>query len=407
MRAGAAAKTVQASAKVASDLLRARIRHRHVHVAREIPGSLSELTCAWLTDVLCRDSPGARVLSFRFGAGSRGTHERRALILSYNELGERDPALPGSVFTKTLPTFLTRMLVGFMGHARYEMLFYTRIRPHLSIDTPHCYYSASDRETFAAIHVIEDVAASGRTEFCDESTLIDLGSAESMVDLLADYHGPLLGDARLDQDWRWLLGYDDWFRAGIEKVQLDHNSRRAIAKAAHVIPPRLLDRRNEIWPATLKGLSLHARGAAKRTVLHSDVHIGNWYRRPEGPMGLLDWQCVSQGHWARDLSYALSSALKIEDRRAWDRALIARYVARMNDKWNAGIDPTDAVLRYRQQLFHALAMWTQTLCHPLFQPNSQRDEMTYELIRRITTAIDDHDSLDSFSAPGTVAGYSS
>ena len=83
-----------------------------------------------MTRVMCRDHPDARVTGMAVIGGSDGSHERRRLALKYNDAGEA-AGLPSHVFTKTLASLLTRMLGGFMGHARYEMLFYTRLRPLL------------------------------------------------------------------------------------------------------------------------------------------------------------------------------------------------------------------------------------------------------------------------------------
>ena len=63
--------------------------------------------------------------------------------------------------------------------------------------------------------------------------------------------------------------------------------------------------------------------------LHSDVHIGNWYQSGLGRMGLCDWQCPSRGHWSRDVAYAISAALTVENRRSWERDLLARYLERL------------------------------------------------------------------------------
>ena len=52
--------------------------------------------------------------------------------------------------------------------------------------------------------------------------------------------------------------------------------------------------------------------------------------------------------------------------------------------------------RYRQQIPHALAMWTITLCHSPLLPNMQPEDTTLAMIERITTAMADLDSLDSF-----------
>ena len=41
-------------------------------------------------------------------------------------------------------------------------------------------------------------------------------------------------------------------------------------------------------------------------------------------------------------------------------------------------------------------MWTITLCHSPLLPNMQREETMLTMIERITTAMADLDSIDSF-----------
>ncbi|PBC35356.1 hypothetical protein CJ179_48005 [Rhodococcus sp. ACS1] len=382
--------------RIAGHLAEETVQRPKAHSAEELPRSVAGITTEWLTSVLCQNAPGAEVIDFGFADGSRGTHERRRILVMYNAEGIR-AGLPASVFTKSLPSLVTRMLVGFMGHARYEMLFYKKIRPSLTIETPQCFYSASDKKTLAALHVLEDVVYTKGARFLDERTYIDKAMAEGMVELLAGLHATFYDDPRLDTELKWLIDFPTWIEKGVERVHTDHFSDKAIAKARHVIPARLYQRRDEIWPATMKGLAVHRTEPG--TVIHSDVHIGNWYVTDTGQMGLLDWQVLTRGHWSRDLAYALSTALTVEDRRNWEHSLISRYLEVFEARTGTRHSPDQAFIWYRQQLFHALHMWTQTLCHPRLQPNSQRDEMTYELLRRITTAIDDLDALDAFESP--------
>ena len=53
----------------------------------DVPVSGAQVSAAWLTAVLCRDTPGARVVSFSRTGGSRGTSERVGLRLEYYEPG--------------------------------------------------------------------------------------------------------------------------------------------------------------------------------------------------------------------------------------------------------------------------------------------------------------------------------
>lgn len=57
----------------------------------------------------------------------------------------------------------------------------------------------------------------------------------------------------------------------------------------------------------MQALAVH--DSEPQGLIHSDVHIGNWYRTGAGKMGLCDWQCLARGHWSRDFAYAVTAAL--------------------------------------------------------------------------------------------------
>jgi hypothetical protein len=384
-----AKRTVRTAALVARD----RITRPVARTRDDVPGSVRLLSKDYLTAILCADHPGARVESFLLEDGSKGTHERRRIRLQYNPEGEARN-LPETVYTKSLPSLVTRMLVGYLGHSRFEMLFYNQIRPGLEIETPTCYFSASDKETLAAIHVLEDVCATKQAVFGDEKTYVDKDMAGDIVDVMADLHASHMGSERLNGELSWLVDYPRWFRKGIEKVHTDKYLEQALTLASDVVPDSLLRRRSEIWPAVMKCLDIHDR--EPRTVLHSDCHIANWYVTGDGRMGLTDWQCVTQGHWSRDLPYALTTALTTRDRRAWEQDLLRRYLDRLADGCGLRVEFDVAWRWYRQQLLHALTDWTQTLCHPRVMPNSHDAHLTYTMINRITTAMADLETLDSF-----------
>jgi hypothetical protein len=112
-------------------------------------------------------------------------------------------------------------------------------------------------------------------------------------------------------------------------------------------------------------------------------------------MGLCDWQCVSIGCWARDLAYAVSATLTVEDRRAWEQDLLRHYLARLAADAKVEIPFDEAWRLYRQQMPAALLMWTVTLVHSPLMPDMQPREVSMEMITRITNAIHDLKSLDA------------
>jgi aminoglycoside phosphotransferase (APT) family kinase protein len=389
---GRSTNTALAALKIGGRVAYERLARPKARRFDDVPCTPYAVTPEWLTAVLCGKVPGAVVTQVEVKAASAGTHERHQLKVSYNEEGRR-AGLPVSIFTKSLPSIVTRMIGGFNGTARVEGSFFTQIRPQLEIEAPLCYHSAYDRRTFAAIHLLEDLVATKSATFCNHKTYVTRAMADDMIDLLASLHGRFYGDPTLAERYRWLASYPRWFTIGAAKMGTEYYTRKAFDAAAHVIPAEVMARRDDVWPATMRALALH--DSEPQGLIHSDVHIGNWYRTGAGQMGLCDWQCLSRGHWSRDFAYAVTASLTPDNRRSWERELLARYIERFAE--NTGVKPDFdlSFLRYRQQIVHALAMWTITLCHSPLLPNMQPEDTTLTMIERVTTAMADLDALDS------------
>ena len=61
-------------------------------------------------------------------------------------------------------------------------------------------------------------------------------------------------------------------------------TRKALLRMKGRVPARLMKRIDEVWPATVGASVIHRQGPPG--LLHSDVHIGNWYRNLRGRIGL-------------------------------------------------------------------------------------------------------------------------
>jgi aminoglycoside phosphotransferase (APT) family kinase protein len=389
---GRSTNTALAALKIGGRVAYERLARPKARRFDDVPCSPYAVTADWLTAVLCGKFPGAIVTHVEVKPASAGTHERHQLKVSYNEEGRR-AGLPVSIFTKSLPSIVTRMIGGFNGTARVEGSFFTQVRPQLEIEAPLCYHSAYDRRTFAAIHLLEDLVATKSATFCNHKTYVTRAMADDMIDLLAALHSRFYGDPTLAERYRWLASYPRWFAIGAAKMGTEYYTRKAFDAGAHVIPAGVLSRRDDVWPATMRALALH--DSEPQGLIHSDVHIGNWYRTGSGQMGLCDWQCLSRGHWSRDFAYAVTASLTPENRRSWERELLARYIERFAEKTGVKPDFDLSFLRYRQQIVHALAMWTITLCHSPLLPNMQPEDTTLTMIERMTTAMADLESIDS------------
>src|SRR5579863_9734580 len=94
----------------------------------DIPLSYDLITPQWLTGVLGRSYPGAKVISFTLGKPDDGSYNRRRIFLTYDEVGG-SPDLPRSVFCKASHALANRLMFGNSGSIRTEVIFYNEIRP--------------------------------------------------------------------------------------------------------------------------------------------------------------------------------------------------------------------------------------------------------------------------------------
>ena len=382
--------TLRTRSRVAAYVIRDYLLDPKVVRDDDVPWRPEAMTAAWLTAVLCREAPGAEVVDVEVSGGTQGSTVRRAVSLTYNDAGT-EAGLPDHLFAKSTPSLLTRLSSGFAAQA--ESRFHRTLRAELDIEAPWMIHASVDKETKRSIQLFLDLVHQKQTTFFTYETDTTRLDAEQAVATLGTLHGQYYDSPRFGQDLQWLNGYEDFLRAGErDGIRVGHDA--AMLKCEDVVPAPVFARREEIWPQLKRSLSAHQD--EPRTVIHSDVHLGNWYRTGAGVVGLGDWQCICTGHWAHDLAYTVSTLLPVEDRRAAEGDLLARYVERLHEAGGPKVSIDHAWLRYRQQMFAALLMWTPTLVHPPTMPDMQPEAMSRLMIHRITTAIDDLDSLGSF-----------
>src|SRR3546814_15428763 len=59
---------------------------------------------------------------------------------------------------------------------------------------------------------------------------------------------------------------------------------------------------------------------------HGDAHLGNMFFEIDGRPGFLDWQAWQEGPYMHDVAYSIIGNLKVEDRRAAEKDLLAGYL---------------------------------------------------------------------------------
>lgn len=375
-------------------VLMEKVRPRRPTDLADVPSSWTALTNPWLTAALCAAHPEAEVSGFVVGEGTHGTTSRAPLTVAYNTAG-RAAGLPVHVFIKASPNLTSRLVAVPAAGLFNEQQFYRRIQPTLEIETPVGYYAAADQKSGRSMFLLEDIAETRNCTFGDVSKLyVSRAMAEDQMRLLAKLHGTFWESPRFDTDLSWLKTSLKWQINVNNMMNFGGRSLVGLRRAADVIPRQLHGRGPDIWSAAMRSLAAHS--TEPMTVLHSDVHLNNWYVTGEGRMGLCDWQVMTRGNWAMDVAYAMTSALTVEDRRAWERDLIEIYLDQLKISGGAADLSIDhAWQMYRQQIFHGLIFWLYTMGHGKLQPAMQPDSVSRVNLERMTNAVVDLDSLSS------------
>src|ERR1700704_3992641 len=114
---GRSTNTALAALKIGGRVAYERLARPKARLFDDVPCTPYAVTAEWLTAGLCNKNPGAIVTQVDVKPASGGTHERNQLTVSYNEEGRR-AGFPVSIFTKSLPSIVTRMIGGFKGPGR-------------------------------------------------------------------------------------------------------------------------------------------------------------------------------------------------------------------------------------------------------------------------------------------------
>jgi len=359
--------------------------------ADDLPFVYEDITPRWLTAVLCNHIAGAEVISHQLDQKDNGNSNRRRIFLQYNEVGVK-AGLPTSVFCKATQGLANRISLGPPGCIEAEITFYNKIRPLLDIEAPVSFFGNMNHETLNSILILADLGNEAR--FCTHTTEITPTRIREQLGLLASYHGKFFDGPEHALLKKNYLTWPEFF-SRIDYPDYEEACYKGFLAAEKVIPSRLYVRCDDVWPATRKSVATHLN--LPHTLSHGDVHLRNWYINSEGKMGLSDWQSITCSHWSRDVAYLIATSLTVEQRRLWEKELLRYYVDQLQQASGASISFDGVFDLYRQQLLSALTFWTVTLNPAPGMPDFQPLDSTLEFIKRIATAIDDLEALDSFS----------
>jgi hypothetical protein len=318
------------------------------------------------------------------------TAGRAKLRLSYAEGG---PALPEQVQVK--------MIVGERGPVppmvyETEVAMYARMLPGLPLETAFCLAAEYDRRSETFVLLLEDLTLRG-ARFTNVTlppySPEDVGV---LLDQLATLHARFWGGGRLDAETGWLSTHTSGRQ--FETLDSGHIVRLMDANVAESpyradFLARVGRTTAELWEM-VKAVQRSQAGRLPPTLCHGDTGAHNSYRLPDGGAGFVDWQLSVRATWPHDVHYIICTALSVRDRRAHERALIGRYLGRLQA---LGVD-------YRPSLDEAMAEYSLAIIWGLVigwfcvRQASYGMEIIAANVERLFAAANDHGVLERAGA---------
>ena len=239
---------------------------------------------------------------------------------------------PAAAVIAKLPSALAenRELALTMGYYECEHRFYIEVAGDCAMRTPRTWYSAADADAGRYALIIEDV---GGYERVDQMDGADPDHAAAVVDALAALHAQWWASPRL-ADHAWLPdGLGDEVRIYGDLCKGSWPSFAEATAAVITDDDRALAERFLAGYDTMIDRSLDA----PHTLVHRDFRVDNMHFDRGEPV-VFDWGAVAHGGGLYDLAYFVAGSMTIEDRRAHDAEMLARYRSGLA---SAGIEVDD------------------------------------------------------------------
>jgi hypothetical protein len=308
-----------------------------------LPTQAEEITPEFLSRAISVLHPGTRVKSFKvieaLGVGGMvSTAGRAQLKLSY-EPGS--PKLPERIVSK--------MIIGQKSIAppcmfETEVQMYRLMIPELQIEKPLCLAAFFERDTGNFMLLLEDLNVHGATFTNVLKPPMTADEVGILLDTLAVLHSHYWESPRLDEEKSWLstltsgpglTTYDNGFIVPVMQMNLDESPYRR-----DVLTRTGAKSAQQLWDM-IKAVHRHHAKTMPMTLCHGDTGAHNTFLLPRNRGGFLDWQFAVKASWPHDVHYLIATSLSVADRRLHERALIERYLRRLNElgvRYEPGID---------------------------------------------------------------------
>ncbi len=264
-----------------------------------------------------------------------------------------------------------------------EVRFYRDFRDALDIEAPRTFGSVFDEDSGHFGVLMEDLRLrDARFPSALESLPLDV--VRTGIENLARLHAHFWCSPRLERDLAWLPTsrsgemHHVFQTIGLEIIR---DQVRSNAFKAERIAPLGADV-TELWELLWRAQDWLA--TRPQTLLHGDTHVGNTYI-VDGRAGLLDWQLMMRGTPMHDVTYYITTALSIDERRRHEDDLIAHYREALA---RSGVDDVPSVEALRDD-HRVAAIWGLVIGWLITPPENYGPDITWRNLARVAAAVED------------------
>jgi aminoglycoside/choline kinase family phosphotransferase len=344
-----------------------------------------DVTAPWLTGALRRVGVlrGGAVKSFWIepvGTGQMGDCVRIHL-----ELSPGTASGPPTVVGKfTAADDQSRTTGVSMRTAEVEVRFYQQVAPTLTASVPTCLFGDVDPATARFVLLLEDLAPRVPG---DQVTGCTVDQAALALEALAGVHARRWGDAALAR-LEWLNRRDDAATetlSAVFPVLFDGFVARYADQLDDMVVrvgERFFGRIGEYF----------RRRPGPGTVQHADYRVDNllFGGPPDTPLAIVDWQTVTYGPGAADVSYFLGGSLEVRDRRRHEDGLLRQYLEVLAARGVNDFGYDELWTDYRRHAYAGLAMAVGAAM--MVQRTDRGDQMFLAMAHRHAAHIEDMDA---------------
>lgn len=350
-----------------------------------VPPTPSDIDPAWLTSALSARHPGVAVREVEILSVNEVTNTHLRVGVHY----DRAAGAPERMFAKMLPLDPARReAIAASGMGPREARFYASLAPTLGLRVPETHVALFEDDGSFLV-MMEDLTTTGCT-VSDGTQGAPTDAAARALEELAALH-VRFEDPRARQaevPWVPVPATTSTYGSRLLRYGLDHHRDRLSDDFA-AIAEIYIDRGDALQAFWREG---------RTTVIHGDPHIGNLFLDGDR-IGFLDWGIINVGVPMRDVSYFLTMALGIEDRRRHERDLIAHYLQARAASGGSPISPAEAWRAHRLHAAYTVPASCQVVSFPADATPARR-VFADAFLARAEAALADLGALDALHQEG-------